>query len=499
MNTRTDEFEIKLAFPKDKLVAIEKFLISKGADRRQRLQAGYLDTDLFHLANAGIALRVRKEGRQWVQTLKAGSAAGFERLEHNVILKHVGPSMPHWDITVHQGHPAYEQLLKTLQKYKLDPSALRLRYQTDIWRRSIQIKARGAVLEYALDQGVIKAEHKVGEEQATEVCELEIELISGDKQAVVTHAKTMVRRFGAYIDTRSKSQRGFCMSVGIDANPPTRASAVVMKDDRDCKIASTLIHSCLQQILPNASEINASIMQFDEYVHQLRVGLRRLKTAMKSLALIQVYLSEAELKELEKVFNELGLYRDLNFLDEKLRPALAAVDAPAMNLSSVQDLPHPREFLRDKNFQLFCLSIVQLAITMENIDPQIKQLKRLILLDLDKVQKDTKKVAAEFMTIEDELRHKLRKRLKRLRYTLEFFKDFCDAKRYKPYLKGLTRVSEALGHYNDLCVALEQSGKRLSTDNNILFALGWLKAEQTRVRLECAKELKAFYAIKKAW
>jgi inorganic triphosphatase YgiF len=209
-----NEFELKLVFPVEKFSELEKLVVSKGGLRRQRLQAFYFDTDYFDLANSGIALRIRKEGRSWVQTLKAATSSDFERLEHNVTLNHVGAGVPALNLQLHADHPAFNALTKLLQKQKLDPSALRVRYQTDIWRRAALVRARGAVLEYALDSGEIKAFQKDGSEKIVSVAELEIELKSGDERVVINHAKSLVRRFGLCVDTRSKAQRGYVAARG---------------------------------------------------------------------------------------------------------------------------------------------------------------------------------------------------------------------------------------------------------------------------------------------
>ena len=100
------EFELKLVFPANKLAAIEKFLIAKGALKRQHLQAAYIDTPDFRLARAGIALRLRKEGRQWVQTLKTGTSSSFDRLEHEIVIPHRGAGIPIWSLAAHAEHPA---------------------------------------------------------------------------------------------------------------------------------------------------------------------------------------------------------------------------------------------------------------------------------------------------------------------------------------------------------------------------------------------------------
>jgi inorganic triphosphatase YgiF len=494
-----NEFELKLVFPVERLTEIEKFVISKGGIRRQKLQAFYFDTDAFTLAKAGIAIRIRKEGRFWIQTLKANSTSQFGRLEHNVVIQHVGSTVPLLNVHLHHEHPAHKVLIKVLRDAKHGPDQLSVRYQTDIWRRPALVRARGAMLEYALDIGMIKAYQSNGEERLIPVRELEIELKSGDKLAVINHAKVLISRFSATIDTRSKAQRGYLAARGLSSSPPTRAKEVTLPNQHDGAIAAVLLNSCIDQILPNVSEINAGLEAFDEHIHQLRVGLRRLKSAMKVLGLIQIYLTESDLKQLILVFGQLGQYRDHHFFDEKLKPALSAVDAPDMSLTSVSDLPDPKGILQAKNFQLFCLSIIEISIVQEKSTSESKRLKPLLIQELNKVLKETKQLASCFMEIPDERRHKLRKRLKHLRYTLEFFTDFCNTDKYKNYLRSLGQVLEALGHYNDICVAIEKSQERLSVDSNILFAMGWLKAERTRSCIECAQAVKTFSEVKKIW
>jgi inorganic triphosphatase YgiF len=492
-----EEFELKLLFPQNKLAALEEWMVSKGGARRQRLQAAYIDTDDFLLAQSGIALRVRKEGRHWFQTLKAPTSSHLERLEHNVALVHGGAGIPEWSIVHHANHLAGKALKKVLAGRSV--SDLRVKYRTDIFRRCVQVRARGGILEYALDVGRILAIHQDGQESSIPVCELEIELLEGDKSAVLTHAKNFIKQYQACIDTRSKAQRGFNLASGIQTSPPLKTRALTLTKFNDSTISTEVLNSCLNQILVNASEINTGVPYFDEHLHQLRVGMRRLKTAMRFMALRSIFFSEVDLNTLEKIFSELGNYRDLNFLDEKLAPSLQAVQAPVMHLSTVADLPHPKTLLRQQKFQLFLISTLMLVVSLERLDSNIKLLKPLILQELDKIHKDTHKVAKKFMEIEDEERHKLRKKLKRLRYSLEFFKDLCDSSRYKSYLKKLEKVADFLGQYNDICVALDRVEVLIQKDANILFAQGWLKAEQTRVRLDSAESLKHFYLEKKVW
>ena len=55
--------------------------------------------------------------------------------------------------------------------------------------------------------------------------------------------------------------------------------------------------------------------------------------------------------------------------------------------------------------------------------------------------------------LDEEERHEMRKRLKKLRYALSFFQSLFEKKKAKPYLKDLARLQDAFGALNDLATA----------------------------------------------
>jgi prepilin-type processing-associated H-X9-DG protein len=97
------EIELKFQVPRDQRAAIDKAVSGAHAANRMRLQAAYFDTPSGALAGAGLALRLRKEGRRWVQTLKGGlpDATGMTRAEHNVDVRASGASVPPIDPARH--------------------------------------------------------------------------------------------------------------------------------------------------------------------------------------------------------------------------------------------------------------------------------------------------------------------------------------------------------------------------------------------------------------
>ena len=95
------ETELKFQIPALSRQAVRKALATPTAVTT-RLQAVYADTSARDLAAAGLALRLRKEGRVWVQTLKGRGDGLMQRLEHEVPLP-VQAGVPALDAQRHAG------------------------------------------------------------------------------------------------------------------------------------------------------------------------------------------------------------------------------------------------------------------------------------------------------------------------------------------------------------------------------------------------------------
>ncbi len=86
--------------------------------------------------------------------------------------------------------------------------------------------------------------------------------------------------------------------------------------------------------------------------------------------------------------------------------------------------------------------------------------------------------AEHFSQLEDEEKHRIRKQVKQLRYSIEFVASLLDAKALKTYLKKLKAVQESLGHYNDLVVADALFQQAPEPEAAYSFATGWIAAEK---------------------
>ena len=102
------EIEIKLQVPASARAALAQEIKARSPDnlRRQRLQAVYFDTASRLLASEDMALRLRREGRNWVQTLKAGKGQdSISREEDNIRLPDRSAAEPELDVSRHLRSP----------------------------------------------------------------------------------------------------------------------------------------------------------------------------------------------------------------------------------------------------------------------------------------------------------------------------------------------------------------------------------------------------------
>jgi inorganic triphosphatase YgiF len=502
------EIELKYQVPLVARVATEAWVV-KGSTRRQRLQAAYFDTEGRHLARAGLALRLRLEGRHWVQTLKGGGDDGMTRLEHEVQLDARGKALPALDPARHAGTPAGERLLALLATPDAGP--LHCLYQTDIVRLTRTLRAGGARIEIAYDRGHLVAERE-GQLLREPVCELELELLSGSPQALLDAARQHALQLGLWLDLRSKAELGDLLARGLAMAAPQQATAVPLR--RGMGVAQGLhavLLGCLPQILRNASQIAAG-QSTAEHLHQLRIGLRRLRSALTLFdgldELQPVQEAMAAVKAgVEDWFDRLGALRDA-----EVRAGLFAAELDAAWQAQFPNAAAgPRDqvdqealvaLLRDRGVQGLLLALVGLVAVLGELAASAEQsrLRPLLRPRLRHWLEPLQSAAPALDQFDEAQRHQLRRRIKRLRYALEFAAGlFADA---DELLDALRRAQQALGDWLDLdgALALRRQAGAAPADAAAdalrnSFELGWLSAQQTTLQAQARRRMRQLRRI----
>ncbi len=502
------EVELKFQVPVQRRDAVDRAVAGPDRPRRMRLQAAYFDTPERALALAGLALRVRREGRRWVQTLKGAGSDGMTRAEHNVPITASGPvaagAVPQADPNLHVGTAIGDRLSALLKS--LPANSLACAYRTDIHRRSRVLQVPGGSVELAFDHGSIVTGGSGADASArVPVCELEIELQGGSPLAVIATARGWVARHGLWLDTRTKAERGDLLARGLAMAPALRAQAVRLHTDMSpAHGLQQVLQSCLMQVSINASQI-ASGTWDDEHLHQLRVGLRRLRTALR---LFKADALQATLGEpAAALFRALGAARDAAAVAQPLAAALGralaaagmTLQLPALAAAQGAATPDPTSAIRAPQTQVMLLELLTQVQAEVSPQPDAASLRDLLAKRLNRWHRQVLADAARFVDLDDAERHVLRKRAKRLRYSVEFAEALFAKRRVRAYLAPLRAVQERLGELNDVVVGLAAYRTSSDADSRALFAVGWLSARRDELIAQCAPELAAFAEVKRFW
>ena len=537
MPESTVEFELKFLVPAGARRALRAAFGERGARTETRhLVARYFDTGDRRLASAGMALRLRREGRRWVQTLKAGDEAALARIEHEVLRPRAD-----LDPAAHAGTQAGERMAALLA----DGEPLRQRYETDIRRTTRTLRTRGAVVELAFDEGRIAAHD--GE---LRVCELEFELLSGSPAALFALAERWRARFGLLVDPRSKAERGDALAEGRSQASPRRATPVRLRRKVGVGEAwRAVLDECIAQIVVNAIALGIAVgvegragrstatfppVDDVEVVHQLRIGLRRLRSAIRLFRGWVPPVDESIASGARDLFRALGASRDRDVLAQDIEPALQRAGAPgaptADGRAGPADANDVAAVVADDATQRWLLALLAWRHGLDaaaapeagiveagagssagsgagsaddsasgstaasadvsgSIPSSSATLAPLARGRLARWQRAIASEATRFAQLDDAARHRLRRRAKRLRYASEFVEPLFGGKEMRRFVESLRAAQQALGELGDLVLAGQRYNRDSAADPRDWFVQGWMAARRDALAAQAAAAL----------
>jgi CHAD domain-containing protein len=226
-----------------------------------------------------------------------------------------------------------------------------------------------------------------------------------------------------------------------------------------------------------------------EFVHQMRVAQRRLRTALRIFAgWADADWTTRVAPELQWLGERLGEARDLDVFTDSTLPALAAADVDASTWSAVLAEADARRFearvrlqaaMRSRRYAQ--LSLAWLAWLAElPLRPAPEAAAELTLREFvsKRVRKHFKRLTdtTKLSELDAEARHRHRIEAKRLRYMLEFFESIASGRTRRDVARTLQRIQSVLGDGNDAVVALGFLEKLDITPYQQGFARGWSQA-----------------------
>ncbi|MET0981390.1 MAG: CYTH and CHAD domain-containing protein [Telluria sp.] len=484
------EIELKLAVsPADLQRVMQKPVLDHFSFARpttEQLHARFFDTADCRLQEQGLSLRVRSKSGGWVQTLKRDGKPGgaFERDEWEMAVP--GPEPDLAALLGDAGLPgAVARLLKRLRH----DGALQEKFAVRVQRETWQLRMADAQVEMVLDDGAVTC----GGASAP-VSEIEFELHSGDKAALYALAAELAGYISVHVSSESKSARGYALCKGRP-EAPHKAGTIALSRRLNVEAGvQAILASCLQHAGANVR----GVLETDdpEYLHQVRVGLRRFRSALKLFEPL-VALPEPLAAELSWLGEVLGGARDHDVLalttlpalaadvdgagQEQLRPLLErAVAAAAEHRSVLREAMHsPRygQCMLALHEWVDCARWRQAASDEQKAalrKPLIKFARKAVEEGHARIRKRGRGLHRHDATA----LHRLRIACKRNRYAVEFFRDLARDKPAARYIKALSALQDTLGQRNDMSVALTLlpalGGDAAALAAPTAFAMGYL-------------------------
>jgi inorganic triphosphatase YgiF len=434
----------------------DHILVADGDGRRQALRSIYFDTPEFDLRAAGVALRVREADGRRVQTIKQAGGDLITRGE--------------WETEVETMAPDFGATLDTPLDDAL-PRADRDRlgpvFEVRVDRAERRIQVGEGVVEMALDRGQV---HAGGRDSP--VCELELELKSGAPAAVFDLARSLSGDAILDLAFTSKAERGYALLDGGPLAARTAGATVLDRKGDAAQAFRAIAANALTQIADNARILRQA--RRPEAVHQLRIGLRRLRSA---LSLFKPMLAGDDLQavkgELKWMTRELDEARDLDVFiahtfrraarDRHSAPGLAAfgqslLSAQTRAYDQVEAAVHSARF---RGLMLETVAWIEIGPWASLDDPAQAAVRGQPVMTFaaelfDKRRRKIDRKAEKLEKLDAEARHKLRIDAKGLRYACEFFASLYDgkaAKRNAAFGGALADLQDSLGALNDIAVS----------------------------------------------
>lgn len=502
------EIELKFVLDDDGMRRIKSRLkglnLNETAPRTRTLRSVYYDTPDHRLKKAGIALRLRRDGRRWTQTVKANASinGGLMRTQE---IDNAAPG-GRLDLTRIPVPSVRAEVEETIGTGELAPVC-----ETQMKRiGSVLTLDSGARVELALDSGEI-----IAGELKEPFREAELELVEGDVDALFDLVGQMMPDGGLHLSTMSKSARGYMLAATgkVQHDPlPRNALGVPLNRDMTSEIAARdILRECFEQITANIDVVLET--DAPEGPHQLRIGLRRLRSAF---GLFKPIIGHPEMtrlgEEAKFVGAEVGALRDLDVIITDLidpaheeNPAENGFNALRSAIESRRSGTRDtlRDLLRGERVQAFQIDLARFIETRRWLAPEdFEQTARLAMpisdhscAALNKRWKSVRKHARgiDHLTIDE--RHELRKELKKLRYVIEFMGPLYASKKVNAFVRKMKRLQNVFGDLNDLAMAEEMLCKPDSPgarNASAQRAVGWLlgtRSNQAEAAWSHAKEL----------
>jgi len=461
------EIELKLRLPPNCVARLQRNPLLKSLNvsspLTRKIYSVYYDTPDFDLRRNGVAFRLRREGKRWVQTIKGGGSAiaGLHQREE-------------WEAPVLKAQLDFTKIsdptLITLFSAASLREQLRPLFITEFNRSTRTLRLPdGSEAEFCLDRGRI-----IAGDASIPLCEIELELKSGSPVPLFQLALDLQRVVPFRLENVSKAERGYALCSGC-MSPPFKAQPIQLVAEMSVSEAfRTIIGNCVSHL--HSNEAGMLEGRDIEYLHQVRVALRRQRSA---LSIFSKAFSKAPFtpmsQELKWLAGQFGPARDWDvFVTETLVTACAAFSGHAGILALQEKCEQLRRYHNDdarntldsgRYTELMLKLGAWLNAKSWLAQPAVPAPDDLVRTEsemsvkefagtlLQQRHRQLKKYGRKLANLNAPELHALRIVAKKQRYAAEFFAGFYPHKETKRYIQSLSTLQDILGAMNDASIA----------------------------------------------
>lgn len=479
------ETEIKLSLSASTASRLLKHASLSGIEPQRHLLINtYYDTPDARLRDERVVVRYRQKGRDWLLGVKTSVPLSGGLAQRN---EWEAPGTPGEFDFSHVDDSVLRDLLESLREQ------LQAKFITRFRRVTWQLEpSPGVRIELALDRGWIEA----GGRRQT-ICEVELELLAGEVTDLFELASTLQASLPLHPEASSKSDRAYGLLADV---PMTAVKALPVPIGAGLSTINAfrlVALSCLNHLQRNEQGVCES--DATEFVHQARVAIRRLRSAIRVWERHLPSPFVARFDPLwQEVAKQLGEARNWDVFLESTAPILSAalpdrgeIDQ-LVRYASRQRTRHRKaagRVFKSADYSRLLVDFTGALLALP--EDGGGQLGSVVPGWLNKTVKRVNQRAEHALGPDDAVRHRLRLAFKQLRYALEFFSPIFNASVLQDYHQTVTALQELLGSQNDLAVAMQLTRESLpGTKGDVVH--DWLAAQSALLLPELGVLLEAF-------
>jgi inorganic triphosphatase YgiF len=436
------EIELKLQLtPKAARKLAEHPLLAAIQSQKQHLLNTYFDTPALELHARRVAVRFRKKGWQWLCTVKSAEPASGGLAMRS---EWEAPATPGTFEFSHVDDNDFRDFLEQRQA-QFEPV-----FTTNFHRQLWHIPFGESLIELAIDRGQIESRGR-----RTPICEIELELLSGTVDDIFNLTRQLQKDLDLFPAIASKAERGYALFLNEPLRPFKSKPVPINEQQTPVEAFRCIALGCLEHFQRNEKGLLTG--GDSEFIHQARVALRRLRSAIKLFApVLPLEFVAAYGQTWQTLAGALGDTRNWDVFLEETLPPIAENFPDHRDINRLRKAAQRRAnsarksvigLLAVKEYPRLLLEFTAAIYTLSDTLPM--QIKDFARQQISSHARKARRMASRHAELSPEERHKMRIAFKKLRYTLEFFSPLLSQQKLRPYLAALSQLQDELGLIND--------------------------------------------------